>query len=258
MDLEVIVSWDETIPYEKASLFHIAAIITTPPPKAFADKGFKPGYIGKLEGTNAVEKYVGDLLRDIDHGSADAALVSQSSGMKSFRATMREQRHMYLDQVLWHLKTLEKQHFIAPRNQWCTDQDYFTFFGSGNPAYFSSYTPGDHVELIRQTVYDMENGDTDVWKWTNVPKFSVGHNKESQAYVEMLIYERKHPGLMAVMMELEPVLDNISGIRSDEVERHIGLLNQVADALDRYKAENGVARIDRLTTEELMKELDRF
>jgi hypothetical protein len=123
---------------------------------------------------------------------------------------------------------LQQRHFIAPRNEWVTDEEYCAFFGSSGGIWETGecYRRGDFVEQIRQTVYDMEHVTPQAYRWSNVPKESYLREKiaEDKAFAA---YFTQH--IKPLIDAAEPLLSESGDI--DAIKK---ALTEIADVTERY------------------------
>ncbi len=131
---------------------------------------------------------------------------------------------------------VQKTYFIAPRNEWVTDEEYSTFFGSANGLWEverCDYPEGDFAESLRQTVYDMDHGNPGIYRWTNVPSiFLLQDRIESDP--EFAQFAEKE-----IMPRVRKYWDERTG-NIPEIKR---MLVQIAEAAERYKHEHGIERL---------------
>lgn len=251
MDLEVIVSWDKSKAVEEAGQFDLVVKVNEPL------EGFNEQYRGHRKGWDDVRTWVAELFEDATAGEFrhtnyvfdeknDDLLplhqypnpISEESGRKAYKvdvkprtlnASITADREESPDvRLKKKLEELGKKYYIATRGEWVNNQDYYSFWGRGD-----SYMPGDEVELLRQTVWEIRHGNPHIWAWANVPKFTQPGDSK---------YVKNYPRLDKVVAELSPLVSALDGVSTNNAR--IKLYNQIADRLDRYKREQGIERLE--------------
>lgn len=73
------------------------------------------------------------------------------------------------------VSSLGKTHYLFPRDIWVSDQDYCSFFGKSDVWSHGKdrFPPGNFVETIDQTVYEMHVHDPQLFRWSDVPRHDL-------------------------------------------------------------------------------------
>jgi len=265
--LEVIIEWDEKLPYEDSSIefYNIIVNVVNPPEK------FKQHYNGRLRAADVAENFVVSLMRSVEqnkrydnkmvtigigHGTSHCGARlkdpdSEKRGRKTFVIPFSAQKSYSFSLIggvygdfglLGNLDCLEEFRFIAPRNETVNHNDYCSFFGSSGGLWLpSSYPRGDFVETIEQTIYEMQHDHPTIFRWTNVPRMGMLEKQRSiDTKFDALVEERVAPKDKE-SYDLEcKTIDNPTKKRVKEL---IKILEECAAPVRQYKQERGIIRL---------------
>lgn len=233
MKIRASVLWDSEVEFEQSHLVDIVLSF---------ENGESQIFRGQFKRADTIMDYLWHLYvqstNDYSKGKEFVGeVVEDSIGKRVYEIPVSVSGDD-LEKVRYTAERVQKKYFIAPRNEWVTDEEYSTFFDSSNGLWDTErcdYPAGDFAELLRQTVYDMEHGNPSIYIWTNVPKMFLLENR-MKADPEFAEFAEK---------EIRPLVmgywDNISQTGNiPEIKR---MFVQISEIAERYKQEHGIERL---------------
>tara|TARA_Y100000310_G_scaffold315857_1_gene366930 strand:+ start:46 stop:804 length:759 start_codon:yes stop_codon:yes gene_type:complete len=208
------------------------------PQRVSIDLEFKNGdnkrYSGELKRTDVAIGYLSalyfyatktpDIKRSIKK-SLDRAKKGRIIYEIQVKATGED-----LETLRDNAKRIQFRKFILPRDEWVRDEEYCTFFGSAAGLWDPEkcdYKAGNFIELIRQTVYDM-NTHPQLDHWSNVPR--MHYLSEVMGRDSRFLFFIKH---IARPLELKLMDKGNSTVRMQ-------ILTQIADEVEEYAKQNQI------------------
>lgn len=238
MELIINLKWDPVTTLTESKLIDFVATLINGDTTEY--KGhFKNGemlmkylwsiYVGCTEDYNSKkgESYVGKQVE-----------FDPIKGLKIYSVPVLITEEKHILHLKHTLGRVGRKHFIVTRNEWVSNEEYCAFYGSSGGIWkneLCEYKRGDFIETLRQTVYDMENGDNpEIYQWTNVPrKYQL--EKLSQNDLEFKSFAKK---------EIYPLVNEywktIKSTNFDLIKNHF---IKIADVTEKYKKEFGIKSV---------------
>ncbi|MBU1136517.1 MAG: hypothetical protein KJ559_03340 [Nanoarchaeota archaeon] len=233
MKIRASVSWNPEVEFEQSDLVNILLSF---------ENGESQEFKGQFKRLDTAMDYLWHLYVQAtgDYGKGKefvGEIVEDANGNRVYEIPIKIAGDN-LERVKYTAGRVQKKYFIAPRNEWVTDEEYSTFFGSSNGLWDTErcdYPAGDFAESLRQTVYDMENRNPGIYRWTNVPSMSLLQDR-IKSDPEFAQFAEK---------EIKPLVrkywDDVSQTGNiPEIKR---MFVQIAEVAEKYKHEQGIDRL---------------
>lgn len=229
MKIKATVSWNPEVEFGQANLVDIVL--------SFKD-GLSGTFSGQLSSREKALTYLDNVNFYAQGWDAPklSAPVEQEKGRQVYEIPVTvadaEKPSVFSLRYLMRVATrIQDKYYIAPRDEIVTDEEYCQFFGSSGNLWDTNncdYPSGDFVETIRQTVYDMEHGNPQVFLWTDVPRLyllnnAMGQNPDFNAFAKK---------------ELKPLVVSFwkwAGSPKYDRCQVQDKLNRIADIADKFK-----------------------
>jgi len=247
MKINAQLNWNQEVPFENANGIDIALLFQEP----FTHGNWqelKPEYKNEWTSPKSVIAYLtlvyyhaGAHLEEEDifffWDVAESNLLKTKDIAGERRYVIPVSENLDDDDVpilLRDFELLSKKYHLITREEDVTRPDYNCFYADG---YFrSNYPPGDFVETLRQTVYDMENGSPEIYNWTNVPhterlRDSMESDDDLRKFMEQLI------------LPLEEEVEEIKESINPDIDKLKALFLQIANHAETYKTEKEIERL---------------
>ena len=151
MKILASVSWDPEVQFEQSSLINIVLSL---------ENGEVQRFEGQLKNPEQVLVYLRGLYllstENIDRKGREfvGKIVEDKVGNRIYeiRVNFSEEK------VRTTAAKIQKRHYIAPRDEWVTDEEEGKFLGSSGDTWnirLCDYPQGGFVETLRQTIYLM-------------------------------------------------------------------------------------------------------
>lgn len=236
MEICASVSWDPKVEFERSNSINLNLILKD-------DKSEAQKYSGQLKRPDTTMLYLWNLCvaATKDYGNNEAyvgKIISDTKGNRVYEIPVAVTGDD-LKRVIDLTHRIQKKYFIVTRNEWVTDEEYSTFYGSANGLWCierCDYPRGDFAELLRQTVYDMEHGSPRIYRWANVPRVYLLGNKMGSDQTLAEFTEREIRPLVATIWSRETGMSEDTTILKRQYTK-------MAEAAERYKQEHGIDRL---------------
>lgn len=223
MKLGVRVFWDSKVPFDKADLFDLVLTLE--------NEEFK----GQLKKPIVVNNYLCHLYIN---ATGDWSRGEDFSGYQTGEGEISHEVPVKVGERLYFLRrevrAIQERFFIAPRNEEVGHEERSTFFYSANGIWNvedCDYLPGDFVETLRQTAYEMQHGNPNVFHWANVPRIRDLQKKaENDLELSRFLDGSLTPFVCARVSDIRKCMDD-----PNFVETVVREYNEIADLAEEYK-----------------------